>query len=206
MLHKNGYLGIYIGPMFSGKTSKLVELYEQYNFCNIPVSVINHSMDTRYHDSMLSTHNNVMIPCIQTSRLMDIWNYDIVDEPFDKHAENHLQLRQASVILINEAQFFEDLVICVQSMLNENKAIYVFGLDGDFQCKKFGGINDLIPICDNVTKLTSLCNLCKDGTPGIFSLRLTHEKEQMVVGVDNYIPVCRSCYKKKLISYERNGI
>ena len=42
---KNAYLEIIIGPMFSGKTSKLLQLYKQYSFCNVPVLVINHSFD-----------------------------------------------------------------------------------------------------------------------------------------------------------------
>ena len=75
-----------------------------------------------------------------------------------------------------------------------NKKVYVCGLDGDFERKKFGQILDLIPLCDTVTKLTSLCSLCKNGTKGIFSKRITSETEQTVVGSDNYIPVCRNCY------------
>ncbi len=196
MLHKNGYLGLYIGPMFSGKTSKLMELYKQFKFCNISVAVINHSADTRYHKTLLSNHDNIMIPCIQTTKLMSVWNYTSVEDSYNVHAENHMTVRNSSVILINEAQFFEDLVEIVKSMLNENKTIYIFGLDGDFKCEKFGGILDLIPMCDSVKKLTSFCNLCKDGTPGIFSLRLTGEREQMLIGSDNYIPVCRRCYDK----------
>ena len=81
-------------------------------------------------------------------------------------------------------------------MLELNKKVYICGLDGDFERKKFGTLLDLIPLCDKVCKLTSLCSLCKDGTPGIFSMRLTKESEQIVVGSDNYIPVCRKCYKK----------
>ena len=80
-------------------------------------------------------------------------------------------------------------------MLKYNKKVYICGLDGDFERKKFGQILDLIPMCDKVTKLTSLCSQCKDGTPGIFSMRLTNETAQTVVGSDNYIPVCRKCYK-----------
>jgi thymidine kinase len=83
-------------------------------------------------------------------------------------------------------------------MLNHNKKIYICGLDGDFERKKFGSILDLIPLCDKVSKLTSLCSLCKDGTPAIFSMRLTEEKEQTIVGSNNYIPVCRKCYKKNM--------
>ena len=38
----SGYLEIIIGSMFSGKTSRLVEIYKQCQFCNIAVAVINH--------------------------------------------------------------------------------------------------------------------------------------------------------------------
>ena len=65
-----GYLELFIGPMFSGKTSKLLEIYKQNIFCNIPIIVINHSADTRYHETRLSTHDNITIPCIQTRELL----------------------------------------------------------------------------------------------------------------------------------------
>jgi len=182
-LNKNnecGYLEIFIGPMFSGKTSKLIDLYKQYSFCNIPLAVINHSSDTRYDDTMLSTHDKIMIPCIQTQTLTRVTN----------------DLDNVEVILINEGQFFEDLYDFVADMLKFNKKIYVSGLDGDFKREKFGKILDLIPLCDKVTKMTSLCSLCKNGTPGLFSMRLTNEKEQMLIGSSNYIPVCRFCYEE----------
>ena len=36
-----GYLEIIYGPMKSGKTSRLLQLYKQFKFCEIPVMVIN---------------------------------------------------------------------------------------------------------------------------------------------------------------------
>ena len=193
----NSYLELFIGPMFSGKTSKLVDIYKQCLFCNIPVAVINHSIDKRYDDTLLSTHDKIMIPCIQTNKLCDIWVYqenrEADSEPM-KRLSDSIKLINADVILINEGQFFEDLLPTVKHMLHHNKKIYVGGLDGDFECKKFGQILDIIPLCDKVTKMTSLCSQCKNGTPGIFSKRITSEKEQTVVGSDNYIPVCRNCY------------
>ncbi len=53
-------------------------------------------------------------------------------------------------------------------------------------------------MCDKVTKLKSLCALCKNGTLGIFSMRLSQDKQQTLVGSDNYIPVCRNCYNKNI--------
>ena len=108
-----------------------------------------------------------------------------------------MRLINSDVILINEGQFFEDLCEVVTQMLDLKKRVYICGLDGDFERKKFGQILDLIPMCDKVTKLTSLCSLCKNGTKGIFSMRLTNEKTQTLVGSDNYIPVCRNCYNPK---------
>lgn len=179
-----GYLELIIGPMFSGKTTELLEIYKKCKFCSIPVVIINHICDKRYHDTMVSSHDKNMAPCLQATKLSDIWN-----------TSNNV-LIDADVILINEGQFFSDLYEIVIDMLKYNKKIYICGLDGDFERKKFGSIIELIPLCDKVTKLTSICSVCKDGTPGIFSMRLSQETEQTVVGAENYIPVCRKCYEK----------
>ena len=187
-----GYLELIIGPMFSGKTSRIVEIYEQCKLLNIPVAVINHIIDNRYDDNELSTHDKIKIPCIKVNSLTKIWK----NESFNESIIYYFNLRKANVILINEGQFFEDLYEFVNYALNMDagKKIYVCGLDGDFERRKFGQILDLVPLCDKVTKLTSLCSICKDGTPGIFSKRISGEIEQTVVGFDNYIPVCRRCY------------
>lgn len=195
-----GYLELILGPMFSGKTSRIVEIYKQCNFCNISVAVINHTIDNRYDDVLLSTHDKVKIPCIKTERLTDVWaeSIDLEDDLSNIHrVEEKFKVATSDVILINEGQFFEDLYEIVVEMLKQNKKVYICGLDGDFERKRFGQILDLIPLCDKVTKLTSLCSLCKNGTPGIFSMRLTPETNQTVVGSENYIPVCRKCYSNK---------
>ena len=175
----SGYLEIIIGPMFSGKTSKLLEIYKQCTYCNIPVVVVNHSLDKRYHSDMLSTHDQLMIPC---------QNYELLSSLLGHITE------ETKVVLINEGQFFSDLEEVVKTLLEQKKHIYICGLDGDFERKKFGQILDLIPLCDKVTKLVSLCSVCKNGSIGIFSKRITQEKEQTIIGSSNYLPVCRKCY------------
>ena len=197
--YTSGYLEIILGPMYASKTTRLVEIYKQCTFCNIPVAVINHTIDNRYDDELLSTHDKVKIPCIKTDTLFDVWTDHI---NMENDTENIPRLKDkwkvmtSDVILINEGQFFPDLELFVKRLLSHNKQIYICGLDGDFERKKFGQILDLIPLCDKVTKLTSLCSLCKNGTKAIFSMRLTSEKEQTVVGSHNYIPVCRHCFVK----------
>lgn len=196
------YLEIIIGPMFSGKTSKILDIYKQCKFCNIDVMVINHSLDTRYDNEMLSTHDKQMIPCYQMDQLNKLFKLPLVInelEPEQDQEAIHNIYNKSKVILINEAQFFPDLDKSVKQMLLDNKQIYIAGLDGDFEQKKFGQVIDLIPLCDKITKYTSLCGICKDGTPAIFSKRLGYETEQMIIGSSNYLPVCRSCFIKKII-------
>ena len=76
------------------------------------------------------------------------------------------------------------------------KQVYICGLDGDFKRNKFGQLLDLIPYCDNVTKLHSICKRClnNDVNNAIFSHRVTGEKDQTLIGSSAYIPLCRSCY------------
>lgn len=198
--YPSGYLELIIGPMYASKTTRLVEIYKQCEFCNISVAVINHSIDNRYDDELMSTHDKIKIPCIKTERLFDVWSdsENLLDDNLNASPrfKDKLKVTMSNVILINEGQFFPDLEEFVKYVLKKGKQVYVCGLDGDFERKKFGQIIDLIPLCDKVHKLTSLCSLCKNGTKGIFSMRLTNEKEQTVVGSENYVPVCRACYEK----------
>lgn len=188
MNHPSGYLELFLGPMFSGKTTHLIQQYKLHSYIGKKVVVINYSGDTRYTmDSMLSSHDKIMIPCIMLNKLGDCWN--------NISGEHYTMVRDADVIIINEGQFFDDLYDIVLDMVDiSHKTIYISGLDGDFQRNKFGRILDLIPFCDKITKLQSLCALCKNGNHGIFSHRITSEQQQIVIGSDNYVPLCRECY------------
>jgi thymidine kinase len=169
--NNTGYLELILGPMFSSKTSTILEIYKKCKFCNISVSIINHAIDKRYHDTMVSTHDKNMAPCIQANKLSDVWNnITFIETNNQKDKEEHVALRSSDVILINEGQFFSDLYDVVIDMVNNNKKVYICGLDGDFERNKYGQILDIIPLCDKVEKLTSLCSICKNGKKGIFSM------------------------------------
>ncbi len=176
-----GYLEIIIGPMFSGKTTRLINIYNQfYETCNI--KVINYSGDTRYHSTMLSTHDKVMIPCVFTNRISDVCDQS--------------RLVDIDIVLINEGQFFPDLYETVYELVEvHKKRVYVCGLDGDFKRKKFGTLLDLVPICDKIVKLFARCDTC--GKDAICSYRITNDNEQVVIGSDNYVPLCRACYNSR---------
>lgn len=182
-----GYLELILGPMWSGKTSMLLNYYRQFCFCKLNVCVINFKADDRYSETMLSTHDKQMIPCIMGFSMEEIL----------KVHENAAKINESDVILINEGQFFHDIVEFTTRMVEEqHKKVYICGLDGDFKREKIGKLLDLVPICDKVTKLRALCGKCKDGTHAPFSFRNTNSTEQVLIGADDiYIPLCRMCYQ-----------
>lgn len=176
----NGSLEIILGPMFSGKTTRIIERYKNFIRNNLAAVAINFADDTRYHDTMLSTHDKEMIPCIQCMQLYEILETDVI--------ANYTH------ILINEGQFFKDVYETTMILVEKfKKHVTICGLDGDFKRVKFGKILDLIPFCDKVVKLSALCDC---GHPAIFSHRITNETSQIVIGSSNYKPLCRKCYNQ----------
>ena len=181
----SGYLELILGCMFSGKTSALIEIYKQNILCKKKCLVINYSGDTRYSSSKLTTHDKCEIPCVFTENLLELENNNNDEYRPDNN----------EIILINEGQFFPDLIPFVNKYLNErHKTIYICGLDGDYKREKFGNLLDLIPKADNYRKLKALCINCKNGTRAAFTFRLCKETKQTLIGSDEYIPVCRDCY------------
>ena len=187
-LIKTGFLELIIGPMYSGKTSRLISVYRQSQLCDVKCLVINYSEDKRYSTTELSSHDKIMVPCIFANKISDI----VEGESFEN------DYRQADVILINEGQFFPDLLNSVLRMVDKDmKRVYVCGLDGDFKRRSFGQITELVPHADSVMKLKSLCVICKNGTPALFSHRIDQENQQVkVIGSDAYQPLCRMCYNR----------
>ncbi len=183
IMNNSGYLALYLGCMYAGKTSKLISIYEKNQAAGISTCVINYIEDKRYHDNKMSTHDRKMISCLPVKKVYDVFEMDST------------LLDSTDAFIINEGQFFSDLYDVVKLLVNDHgKKVYVCGLDGDYRMKKFGQMLDLIPIADHVEKLHAVCTLCK--APASFTKRLTNETAQKVIGSDNYIPVCRACHLK----------
>lgn len=100
----------------------------------------------------------------------------------------------ADVVAVDEAQFMGDLAPFARRCAEElGQTVYVCGLDGDYRRERFGGVLDLIPLCDTVTRLRGTCAEC--GDESLFSRRVEASEDVVRVGGrDKYAPVCRACY------------
>jgi len=179
-------LELLIGPMFAGKSSAIQSIVRRHRALGWTVFVITHSMDTRYSDSpMIVNHDQQSMPAVANNTLMPL--------------QNHSEYKTSKLVIIEEAQFFPDLVEFVLHVVDvERKHCVVVGLDGDADRKPFGSVLNLIPYCDKVTKMTALCKWCADGTPALFSFAHKVDETSTIVtgapcvgGEERYVPLCR---------------
>lgn len=183
--YENGYLKIYTGPMYAGKSTVLTNIYKQAVANNIKIVVLTHKSETRYSVDQLSTHNKQHIPCCKYSNITEFI------------ADKYDEIRSADIILIDEAQFFEDLLEVVQLVDFLKKRVYVFGLVSDFKRKKFGHIADLLVHCDDIENLSDKCHLCTDRS--VFSSRTIKNDSQILIGsIESYQSLCRECYNRSI--------
>jgi thymidine kinase len=86
----------------------------------------------------------------------------------------------------------------LKAVEEDGKHVICVGLDGDSERRPFGDILKLIPYCDSIEKITSLCSECSDGTPALFSYRSFETEDQVAVGAESmYKPLCRKHYLQK---------
>jgi thymidine kinase len=180
--HRPGRIEVVCGSMFSGKTEELIRRMKRAKFARQKVEIFKPSIDTRYSDEDVVSHDHNIIP----------------STPIDSSATILLLSSDIDVVGIDEAQFLDNGLIDVCNQLaNRGVRVIVAGLDMDFKGLPFGPIPALCAIADEVTKVHAICVKC--GALAYVSHRLVKNDKLVVLGEKTeYEPLCRECYQKAL--------
>jgi thymidine kinase len=189
-MNSKKHLELIYGPMFSGKTTKLIELYNEKNkiLGNNSCLALNYALDNRYGNDKIITHSGLEIECYSILNIRNFVNNSDLD------IQNII--KNVEFIFINEAQFFENLkddILYLRDILNKN--IILCGLDLDYKKEKFGELLDLLPYATKIYRLFGECNTKNCENLSQFTCRLVKNKEQILIGTSEYIPVCEKCFK-----------
>jgi thymidine kinase len=188
-----GTLDIIAGPMYSGKTSSLLNKLFIEAEIGLNVLYINHSSDNR-SDAEFSTHNPLYKEKLSKMSNVKFASMSNLEDLFTQNFVCY------NVIGIDEAQFFNDLYKVVKYLVEKwNLHVIVAGLNGDHKREMFGQIHELEPLSDSYTKLTAFCRKCAETkkrvvAPFTYRKQSYDDKDIVIGGKDIYIPVCRSCY------------
>jgi len=181
-VRRPGRIEVVCGSMFSGKTEELIRRLRRAQFAKQKVEIFKPSIDTRYSDEEVVSHDHNTIS----------------STPIESSASILLLSSDIDVVGIDEAQFFDDgLVDVCNQLANRGVRVIVAGLDMDYKGIPFGPIPALCAIADEVTKVHAICVKC--GALAYVSHRLIHNDKRVLLGEkDEYEPLCRECYQRSI--------
>lgn len=179
-------LQVYFGPMGSGKTTRALEQVSQFIALGFTTAYITSKLEEgrAEQDHVFYSHNKSGAQLKQECTTL---RCTILPE---------IPPLTAEVVVIDEAQFFSNLVPAVKGYISQGKRVQVYGLASDFKGDKFGSIVDLISFADVAVQMTAKCARCSSESrtivPASFTDRNGDKNEVISVGgMAEYTPVCR---------------
>ncbi len=186
-----GGLIVITGPMFSGKTTRLIKDLNKLKKTK-RVVLFKSVIDNRYSSSDVVSHDGTKAPA----------------SLLPKGEEGIAALKQAAsdydVIGIDEAHFWEDTKGFAQA-LNElafqSKTVYVSMLSRSSDDGTALEIaKDILPLADNIYLLNSKCSVCSiraSFTKRTTPYKMVDGKPSYVGGAEDYETRCRGCFSRQ---------
>lgn len=173
-----GWIEVICGSMFSGKTEELIRRLKRAQFAKQKVEIFKPSVDTRYDDEKVVSHNS----------------NEIHSTPVPSSANIRLLASNCDVVGIDEAQFFDDEIVAVcNDLANSGKRVIVAGLDMDFKGNPFGPMPALMATAEYVTKVHAVCT--RTGNLANYSFRKNKNDSLVMLGeTEEYEPLSRAAY------------
>ena len=182
VMKHHGWVEVICGSMFSGKSEELIRRVRRAQFAKQKFIVFKPSIDNRYSEESVVSHNGTSTNAIPISNSTDIF----------EHVTSDIE-----IVAIDEVQFFDNEIIdVIQHLANSGHRVICAGLDQDFRGEPFGKMPELMAIAELVTKLQAVCAVC--GSPASRTQRLIngspacYEDPIILVGAsESYEPRCR---------------
>ena len=174
-----GSLETIVGAMFAGKTSELLKRILWAKHQDKKIVVIKPSLDNRYSESKIITHNDLSHECFA----MKDW----------KHVNDNFEFNKdfVEVVFLDEIQFMktDETIENVEKILNSGIDVVSSGLDQDSRGRPWETSSMLLGLSDKIIKIYGFCNVC--GMEATKTYRKTEGGVRTQVGAaDIYEPRC----------------
>ena len=174
-----GNLETIVGAMFAGKTSELLKRILWAKHQNKKIIVIKPSIDNRYSNEKIITHNDLSHECYSMSN----WETTLKKFVFEKS--------KVDMVFLDEIQFMNtnETLKNVEDLLSSGIDVVCAGLDQDSRGKPWETSSMLLGLSDKIVKIYGFCNV--GGVEATKTYRKTEGGERTQVGAANiYEPRC----------------
>ena len=179
------------GTMQSNKSNQIITTHYQYTTQGKRCLAYTSPIDSR------SGHHKIK------SRVgLELDAEYVTDDIFEKVKQEH-EKEAVYAVLVDEAQFLSKKDIHNLSDIPDllDIPVIAFGLKTDFRNELFEGSRTLLELADAIDELKTVCQFCNK--KATLNLRMqngvpTNVVETIQIGDEEYVPVCRKCYKERL--------
>ena len=145
------WLHVIAGCMSSGKTDELLRLLRRAEVARRRILLVRPEIDNRTPGDFAESRSKARYPSVLVSRTEPSGVLALARE------------RDADMVGIEEAQFFDDqLVDVVLALRDSGRHVIASGLNLDFAGRPFGPLPLLLAHADAVSMLTAICVVCGD--------------------------------------------
>lgn len=169
------------GPMWSSKTSSLLEDVERHRLQNKNVLLFKPSLDTRYDVIKVTTHSGKSMDAIAVQNGLDILKkIKDIDMP--------------DMVAIDEAFMLDNVANIAIWLFQFGVSVYVSSIELSYNGKPFKEIMKMFPWATNVIKHKSICAVCKTNNAAYSYRKINDDNDIVVGGVNDYEPRCFNCH------------
>ena len=178
-------LKLYVGPMFSGKSTKLLEQVATYQIAKKNVFCVKPALDTRYSsEGYIVTHNNAHLKCYMVATGAQL--LEVFEEENNKN--------KIDVLAVDEAFMIDNIDETLLNVFYTYKVdVLVSSIDMSASKIPFQSISNLLSHATHIKKCKAVCTICgNDASYTLRKFQLDKNNEQIRVGgSDLYDRRCR---------------
>ena len=181
---------IIYGCMFSGKTTKLIELFNDSPCMPNEKIAVKPLIDNRYLAHSINSHDGVRLNGHRISKPEEL--YPLVNE-------------QVKEVFIDEVQFMgKQIYDIILGLMIQDIRVVASGLDLDYLGRPFGDMPRIISLARNKMQLFAKCGICQKQADRTF--RTVEDDNLMLVGHgDIYQARCKTHWEEGMQGMRSTG-
>jgi len=177
---KNEFV-MFVGPMFGGKTSKLLSALDRYKYQGKNIIAFKPNIDERYCKNKIVTHWGGNFPAVNVKSGQDILRFFIKNKKDSKN-----------VIAVDEAFMIEGSGLALKKIFEDGHTVLVSSLQISSDFTPYEEIQKMMPYATKIELCPAVCSIC--GLDAYYTQKTAGRSDHKIEvgGSEMYQPRCFS--------------
>ena len=169
------HLHMFVGPMFSEKTTKLICSLRRDARRGYPVSAFKARLDTRYDSDFITTHDKIKFPATVVSN--------------GRQLDDAISNSDCQVFGVDELFLIDGASEVILKHFINGKSFYISSIQISASGNVFDEVQALLPYATGIDLCKAVCSKC--GEDALYTEKKVSDLDEIAVGgAELYSPAC----------------